>query len=95
MVSAKPHKKRFLELTQLLLAFIGTCSVVDSSIPHGANHRPGFAATVPLEAGSGDRRFADLARTERRRREALQRSSRRAAGTQTAIAHREGAVQAA
>lgn len=92
MLAATPHKKRFLELTQLLLAFVGTCSVVDSTIPQGgSHHRPGFAATVPLEAGSGDRRFADLARTERKRREALQRSSRRAAGSEAAVAQRHAA----
>jgi hypothetical protein len=91
MVAANPHKKRLLELTQIALAFIGTCGVVDSTIPHGAPQRPGFAATVPLGAASGDRRFADLARTERKRREALQRSSRRAAGNETAVATRRAA----
>lgn len=92
MVAANPHKKRLLELTQLLLAFIGTCGVVDSTIAQGTHHRAGFAATVPLEAASGDRRFADLARTERKRREALHRSSRRAAWKHTAVSRRDAAI---
>ena len=92
MVAANPPKKRLLELTQLLLAFIGTCSVVDSTIPHGTHQRPGLAASVPLEAGSHDRRFADLARSERKRREAQQLSSRRGAGHELAVKQRDAAV---
>ena len=79
MLAATRHRKRFLELTQLMLAFIGTCTVVDTTVPHTPLGRPGFAATQPLPTATHDRRFNDLARTDRKRREAEQRLSRRAA----------------
>ncbi len=83
---AATRKKRFLELTQLVLAFIGTCTVLDGTVPHGATHRPGFSSSLPLRATTGDRRFADLARTDRKRREAEQQTSRRAAAREVAVA---------
>lgn len=92
MAAANRNKKRFLEMTQVLLAFIGTCGVVNSTVPHGAHHRPGFAATVPLKASAGDRRLADLARSERKRREAQQLASRRAAGLKIAVARQQANV---
>lgn len=88
MPATNSHKKRFLELTQLLLAFVGTCGVADTTIPHGTHSRPGYSASIPIEATTGDRRFADLARTERRRREALQLASRRPTGNEVAATRR-------
>lgn len=79
MAAANRNKNRLLEITQVVLAFISTCGALDATIPHGTHPRAGFAASVPLEATGRDRRFADLARTERKRREALQLTSRRSA----------------
>jgi hypothetical protein len=88
MLAGTRNRKRFLEMTQLVLAFIGTCTVVDTTIPQPAHGRPGFAASLPLRATTLDRRFNDLARTDRKRREAEQQTSRRAAAREAAVAER-------
>jgi hypothetical protein len=66
-------------MTQVFLGFVSTCAVVDASRIHAApNDRPGYSAALPLESDSSDRRFSDLARASRMRREAEQLASRRA-----------------
>lgn len=90
MLAATRNTKRFLEITQLVLAFIGTCTVVDTTLL-SSPHRPGFAASVPLRAAAGDQRFRDLARTDRKRREAEQQTSRRAAAREAAVVQRSSA----
>jgi hypothetical protein len=79
MLAVARNRKRFLEMTQIILGFISTCAVVDASRIHGAPyHRPGYSAELPLESDSSDRRLGDLARSDRKRREAEQLASRRA-----------------
>jgi hypothetical protein len=70
---------RWLETIQLVLTFVSVCSVADASLSHAPpDRRPGYYAPGPQESDStGDRRLADLARVERKRREAEQHASRR------------------
>jgi hypothetical protein len=73
------------------LTLASTCAVVEANrIPIAAHDRPGYytSAPQPREAAR-DRSFADLARTERKRREAEQRSSRRNFGLGQELAQRE------
>jgi hypothetical protein len=66
-------------MTQIVLGFVSTCAVVDASRIHAPpSHRPGYSAALPLESDSSDRRLSDLARADRKRREAAQLASRRA-----------------
>jgi hypothetical protein len=71
--------KRSLELVQLLLTCASFCTVLAASgLAAPADQRPGYHAAAPLERDAGrDRRFSDLARFERKRREAEQQASRR------------------
>lgn len=79
MLAATRNGRRFLEVTQILLGFVSTCTVVDASRIQAAPHdRPGYSAALPLESDSSDRRLGDLARAERKRRETEQLASRRA-----------------
>ena len=91
MLFAKPKTKRFLEVTQVVLTFVSVCAVVDASRIHSPpDGRPGYYATIPHpRATSNDRRLADLARVERKRREAEQHASRRRAGLGVVVASRE------
>jgi hypothetical protein len=71
--------KRSLDLIQLLLTCASFCTVLAASgLAAPADQRPGYHAAAPLERDAGpDRRFSDLARFERKRREAEQQASRR------------------
>jgi hypothetical protein len=79
MLSSTPKAKRFLEVIQFVLTLASTCAVVEASRLHAPLHdRPGYYASVPQQRETaGDRSFGDLARVERKRREAEQQSSRR------------------
>ncbi len=73
MLAAKPKTKRFLESIQLLLTFVSACAVVETTrIPASPlPDRPGYSASVPRPIDArGDRSLGDLARAERKRREA-------------------------
>jgi hypothetical protein len=78
MLAPAPKTQRFLETVQLVLTFVGVCGVVDASLVASPSHdRAGFYARAPEESrAAGDRRIADLARTERKRREAEQQARR-------------------
>jgi hypothetical protein len=79
MLAVARNRKRFLEMTQIILGFISTCAVVDAArIQAAPLDRPGYSAKRPLESDSNDRRLGDLARADRKRREAEQLASRRA-----------------
>jgi hypothetical protein len=79
MLAATPKTKRFLELTQFVLTFASTCAVIEASRIHVPLHdRPGYYASAPQPREvSDDRSIDDLARMDRKRREAEQQSSRR------------------
>ena len=90
MLAAAFKNRRFLEIIQFALALASTCAVVEtSSIPAAPHDRPGFYASVPHPREARDRSIADLARMERRRREAEQRSSRRGFGLELKLSQRE------
>jgi hypothetical protein len=71
MLSAKPKTKRFFETIQFVLTFASACAVVDTTRVYAlSDSQPGYHAPTPQRSGiSGDRRLADLARSERKRRE--------------------------
>ena len=83
MLAPTAKTTRFLEITQFVLTFASTCAVVEASRIHAHARlleRPGYHASVPQQReASLDRSIGDLARVERRRREAEQHSSRRGA----------------
>lgn len=73
MLTAKPKTKRFLESIQLLLTFTSACAVVETTrVPVSPlQDPPGYSASVPQPSDvRGDRSLGDLARAERKRREA-------------------------
>jgi hypothetical protein len=88
MLAATAKSKRLLEATQLVLTTLSVCAVVEASRPErAADARPGYYAWVQLDAQRlQDRRIADLARSERKRRESEQIASRR--GLALAESHR-------
>ena len=65
-------------MTQLVLTFVSVCAVLETSrIQLPLDRAPGVYAGIPQNnEASGDRRIGDLARVERRRREAAQESIR-------------------
>jgi hypothetical protein len=79
MLSPTPKNKRFLEFTQFVLSLASTCAVVEASrIPEPLHDRPGYHTSIPQpREAAGDRSIADLARADRKRREAEQLSTRR------------------
>jgi len=79
MLAPTAKTKRFLEITQFVLTFVSTCAIVEASCIHSPPHdRPGYHASAPQRReASLDRSIGDLARVERKRREAEQHSSRR------------------
>lgn len=81
MLAPTANTARFLKLTQFLLSFISVCAIADSSrIDNPPADRPGYYADAAQQRDAErDRRFGDLARTERKRREAEQHASRRRA----------------
>jgi hypothetical protein len=73
MLAPRPKTKRLLETVQILLTFASVCAVVDASWIHTSPHGgAGYYAGGGLPQGRarGDRQLGDLARTERKRREA-------------------------
>lgn len=91
MLAPKPKTRRFLEITQFVATFVSVCAVVDASrIQSPPDGRSGYQASVPLGSEtSRDRRLGDLARVERKRREAEQQSSRRGLKLGHALAQRQ------
>jgi hypothetical protein len=89
MVAGKT--KRLLETIQLVLTFASTCAVADTlRIELPPHDRPGYyAGTSPHSERGGDRRLADLARADRKRREAEQQSSRRGIAQEQALEQRQ------
>jgi len=79
MLAPTAKNKRILELIQLGLTFVSVCAVLDASRIHSPpDGRPGYSAAIPRpRETSEDRRVGDLARVERKRREAEQQASRR------------------
>ena len=80
MLPKTPRTKRFLEMIQFVLTFVSVCAVLETSrIQSPLDRSPGYYAGIPQNNEAyGDRRIGDLARVERRRREAAQQSIRRA-----------------
>jgi hypothetical protein len=80
MLASTVKRRRLLEATQLVLSFVSLCAVVEAShIESASRERAGYYATAPHEAERhGDRRLADLGRSERKRRESELLASRRA-----------------
>jgi hypothetical protein len=72
MLSTTTKTKRFLEKIQLVLSFASVCAVVDANIIDALPHDPtGYYAGSSQQGDTrGDRLFGDLARAERKRREA-------------------------
>jgi len=73
MLAPRPKTKRLLETIQVLLTLASVCAVVDATLlpvrpQGGAGYHAGSA--MPQGRVRGDRSFGDLARTERKRREA-------------------------
>jgi hypothetical protein len=90
MRSAKPKTKRFLETIQFVLTFASACAVVETTRVQAPLHeRPGYFATVPQPGQARDRRISDLARADRKRREADQHASRREAAHEEALQQRQ------
>jgi hypothetical protein len=79
MLAATAKTKRFLETVQLGLSFVSVCAVLDASrIPVSPDRQPGYYAGIPFNNGAAeDRRLGDLARADRKRREAEQQGIRR------------------
>lgn len=86
MLAATAKSKRVLDIVQLLLSFASVCAVVDASrLTPQRPHADGYRASVPGPRNDDvDRRFTDLARVERQRREAEQLASRGRAAVETA-----------
>jgi hypothetical protein len=91
MLAPQFKAKRFLEMIQLGLTFVSACAVVEASLTHFPDHdRTGHYAAVPQPREvSRDRSLGDLARTERRRREAEQDASRRGLKVDLALEQRQ------
>ena len=90
MRASTARKKRFLEIGQVVLAFASVCAVAAYTRGLAAENGPGRHFTAPHEEHRAvDRRFNDLARVERKRREAEQRRSRGSAATTAAMDARE------
>jgi hypothetical protein len=91
MLAPTAKTKRFLEMTQFVLTFAGVCAVVDASRITSPRHsEAGYYASVPFEREElSYRRIGDLARVDRKRREAEQLSSRRALELGQAVEQRQ------
>ena len=78
MLSRIAKNRRLLEITQLVLTFVSVCVVVDTSRIHRFDNAPGYHASIPRDREAArDSRIGDLARLERKRREAEQDATRR------------------
>lgn len=86
MLAPTAKTQRFLKVTQVLLTFLSVCAVADSSrADRPPTDRPGYHAGAQQREAARDRRFGDLARTERKRREAEQQANRRSAARTAAV----------
>ena len=76
MLAPKPKTKRLLEITQIVLTFASVCTVIDACrIDPKPSEHAGYYASRPQQSGvQRDRLLGDLARTERKRREAALRA---------------------
>jgi hypothetical protein len=72
MLAPAAKTKRLLERIQILLTFASFCAVVDATfIDAQPDDATGYyPAGQPQQGARGDTLFRDLARTERKRREA-------------------------
>jgi hypothetical protein len=72
MLAPTAKTKRLLEKIQILLTFASFCAVVDATFIDRPQHDPTgyYPAGSPEGEARRDRLFSDLARTERKRREA-------------------------
>lgn len=72
MLAPKRKTKRLLEITQIVLTFASVCTVIDACrIDPKPTEHAGYHASQPQRGGvQRDRLLSDLARTERKRREA-------------------------
>jgi hypothetical protein len=76
MPLAKPGTKRRLEAIQLALTFVSVCAVLDASRIHAGPAEPaGYYAGGSQHSVQSHRLAKDLARSERKRREALLREA--------------------
>ncbi len=91
MLAPTAKTKRFLETIQVVLTFAGVCAVVDASrLDAPRDARAGYHASVPQERDeSSSRRIGDLARVDRKRREAEQLSNCRALELAQALEQRQ------
>jgi hypothetical protein len=90
MLAAKPKTRRLLEAIQLVLTFASACAVVETTRIHAPLHdRAGYQATLPQPSEARDRRVSDLARADRKRREAEQQASRRGGALGEALEQRQ------
>jgi hypothetical protein len=82
--------KRTLEIIQFVLTLASTCAIVEASRAEASLHdRPGYHVSVPAQREARDRSMSDLARMERKRREAEQQLSRRGARLGQALNQRQ------
>ena len=79
MLAPRPKSQRLLETIQIVLTFVSVCAVVDATRSLSPPTRPaGYYSALPQQSEhSVDRRLGDLARVERKRREAEQQANRR------------------
>jgi hypothetical protein len=91
MLAPTAKTKRFLELIQLVVSFASVCAVVDASFIHSRPYeRAGYYASGPLQSrAQGNRLIGDLARVERKRREAEQDANRRQSELPKALEQRQ------
>jgi hypothetical protein len=77
MLSPKPKTRRFLETIQVVLSFASVCAVVDASLIQGRGSEASgyYSGGSPQREARADRLMSDLARTERKRREAALREA--------------------
>jgi len=77
MLAPAAKTKRFLEMIQIVLSFASVCAMVDSTFIDVLPHDPigYYAGGSPQRELGADRLFGDLARTERKRREAVIRDA--------------------
>jgi hypothetical protein len=77
MLSPTAKTKRYLETIQVVLSFASVCAVVDASFVRETARDPAgyHAGGSPQGEARADRLLSDLARTERKRREAALREA--------------------
>jgi hypothetical protein len=77
MLSPTAKTKRFLETIQVVLSFASVCAVVDASVIQVRPHEAAgyYAGGSPRREARADRLMSDLARAERKRREAALREA--------------------